>query len=122
MKTSVSPVLGAEQILNYQQVIREVTVPESVTRYVVNLVAKTRPASERATQEVKKYISWGAGPRASQNLIIASKALALSEGRFYISEDDVKKLAVPVLRHRVVVNYSAEAENISVLDIIQHLL
>lgn len=122
VKTSVSPVLGAEQILNYQQVIREVTVPESVTRYVVNLVAKTRPASERATQEVKKYISWGAGPRASQNLIIASKALALSEGRFYISEDDVKKLAVPVLRHRVVVNYSAEAENISVLDIIQHLL
>lgn len=122
VKTSISPVLGAEQILNYQQVIREVTVPESVTRYVVNLVAKTRPNSERATHEVKKYISWGAGPRASQNLIIASKALALSEGRFYISEEDVKKLAVPVLRHRVVVNYSAEAENISVLEIIQQLL
>ncbi|TNE70886.1 MoxR family ATPase [bacterium] len=121
-KTTVEPVLNAADILEYQQLIREVSVPDSVTRYVVDLVTKTRPNSDRATEMVKKYISWGAGPRASQNLIIASKALALSEGRFFVNEKDVQKLAVPTLRHRVVVNYSAEAENISLLNIINTLL
>lgn len=119
---SAQPILNAEEIINYQQLIREVSVPETVARYVVTLVGKTRPKSDLATKEINKYISWGAGPRASQNLIIAGKALALSEGRFYVSEDDVKKLAVPILRHRVVINYSAEAEGISVVDIIKGLL
>lgn len=119
---SAQPILNGEEIIQYQHLIREVSVPETVARYVVTLVGKTRPKSELATKEINKYISWGAGPRASQNLIIAGKALALSEGRFYVSEEDVRKLAIPILRHRVVINYSAEAEGISVVDIIKGIL
>lgn len=119
---SAQPILNGVEIIQYQHLIREVSVPETVARYVVTLVGKTRPKSELATKEINKYISWGAGPRASQNLIIAGKALALSEGRFYVSEEDVRKLAIPILRHRVVINYSAEAEGISVVDIIKGIL
>jgi len=121
-QTTVNATLKAEDIIKAQALIKEVSVPDSVTRYVVSLVGKTRTKSELATKEVNKYVSWGAGPRASQNLIIGGKALALSEGRFFVTEDDIKRLAVPVLRHRIVINYTAEAEGISTVEIINGLL
>lgn len=122
VETKVETVLNAEKIIEYQQLIRQVSVPDSVARYVVGLVGKTRAKSELATKEVKKYVSWGAGPRASQNLIIGGKALALSEGRFFVTEQDIKKIAIPILRHRIVINYTAEAEGISTVDLIESLL
>jgi len=121
-QTNVYASLKADDIINAQSLIKEVSVPDSVTRYVVSLVGKTRTKSDLSTKEVNKYVSWGAGPRASQNLIIGGKALALSEGRFFVTEDDIKRLAVPVLRHRIVINYTAEAEGISTVEIINGLL
>jgi MoxR-like ATPase len=99
-----------------------VVVPESVLKFAVSLVSNSRPRSVDAPNFVKEYISWGAGPRASQNLILASKTRALSEGRFNIVDEDIHALAVPILRHRIVHNYSAEAEGITTDDLIQQLV
>lgn len=114
--------LDAESILKYQSMAREVVVPDSVLKYAVSLVTKSRPKSNEAPDFVKQYISWGAGPRASQNLILASKTRALSQGRFNVNDDDIKALAIPVLRHRIVHNYTAEAEGISIDDLILRLV
>jgi len=114
--------LNAEEILKYQSIVREVAVPESVTDFAVQLVHKTRPKSELAPDFIKQYMSWGAGPRASQNLIVGAKARALSQGRYYINEKDIRDLAIPVLRHRIVPNYTAEAEGLTSVDIINRLL
>lgn len=118
----VEPVLTADQIINYQELVREVAVPESALEFAVRLVTMTRPEGDEAPDFVKQYISWGAGPRASQYLIIGSKARALSKGRYNISEEDITALAVPVLRHRIVNNYSAEAENITTVHLIERML
>lgn len=118
----VEAVMSAEEIMYFQQLVRRVPVPDNVYEYAVNLVSKTRPNTERAHEWANKYLSWGAGPRASQYLIIGAKANALMSGKFSPDIEDVKKVAVPVLRHRLVRNYTAQAEGISIEKIIKELL
>ena len=117
----VDAVMSAEEILYFQQLVRRVPVPDNVYEYAVNLVSKTRPNTERAHEFANKYLSWGAGPRASQYLIIGAKANALMSGKFSPDIEDVKKVAVPVLRHRLVRNYTAQAEGINIETIINKL-
>ena len=122
INNKVEAVMSAEEILYFQQLVRRVPVPDNVYEYAVNLVSKTRPNTERAHEFANKYLSWGAGPRASQYLIIGAKANALMSGKFSPDIEDVKKVAVPVLRHRLVRNYTAQAEGISIEKIIEDLL
>ena len=121
INNKVEAVMSAEEILYFQQLVRRVPVPDNVYEYAVNLVHKTRPNTERAHECANKYLSWGAGPRASQYLIIGAKANALMSGKFSPDIEDVKKVAVPVLRHRLVRNYTAQAEGITIDDIINQL-
>jgi MoxR-like ATPase len=121
-KVQVNQILDGQQIIRMQELTREVAVPDSVLQFAVRLVNMTRPASDIAPDFVKKYMSWGAGPRASQNIILASKTRALSQGRFAVTEDDIKALAAPVLRHRIVNNYAAEAEQITTDVLVERLL
>lgn len=121
-KPIINPLFTAEEILEFQALIRRIPVADNVVEYAVNLVGKTRPASERATPQVKQYIDWGAGPRASQNLILAAKAHAAFNGKFSPDIEDVKAVATGILRHRVVKNYKADAENLSIESIIKQLL
>lgn len=121
INNKVEAVMSADEILYFQQLVRRVPVPDNVYEYAVNLVSKTRPNTERAHEWADKYLSWGAGPRASQYLIIGAKANALMSGKFSPDIEDVKKVAVPVLRHRLVRNYTAQAEGISIEAIIEKL-
>ncbi len=121
-ETEVSEILNGEQIREYQNLTRHVPVPESVLNFAVKVVAMTRPNSEHTPDFVNQYMTWGAGPRASQYLILGGKTRALSQGRFNVTEDDIKAIAIPVLRHRVVNNYAAEAEGIKSEDIIKRIL
>ena len=118
----IKVVLTANEILNYQRVIRRLPVPDNVYRYAVGLVAKTRVSGDEVHPYAKKYISWGAGPRASQYLIMAAKTNAALKGKYSPDIEDVKAVAVEVLRHRIVRNYYAEAEGISADAIIKELL
>ena len=115
-------VLTADEILNYQRVIRRLPVPDNVYRYAVSLVAKTRVSGDDVHPYAKKYISWGAGPRASQYLIMGAKTNAALKGKYSPDIEDAKAVAVEVLRHRIVRNYYAEAEGISTDAIIKELL
>jgi len=119
---TVNPILNAEEILYFQQLVRRVPVADNVYEYAVKLVAKTRPKTPQAHEWADKFISWGAGPRASQYLILGAKANALFNGKFSPDIEDVKAVALPILRHRLVRNYTAEAEGISMADIIEKLL
>lgn len=121
-KTTVNKVLTGEEILFFQQLVRRVPVPDNVVEYAVSLVHKTRPNSEMASAETNKYLEWGAGPRASQNLILGAKCNALISGKYSPDIEDVKAVAVSVLRHRLVRNFKAEAENVSVEEIIKKML
>jgi len=118
----IQSVLSAEQILFYQQLIRKMPVAENVFDYAVKLARKTRKDSAEATEDVKKYLYWGAGPRASQYLIIGAKVNAALRGKYSPDIEDVKAIAVPILRHRISRNYKAEADGISVEKIIESLL
>jgi MoxR-like ATPase len=120
--SKANAVLSLKEILDIQQLIRKVPVTDNVIEYAVSLVGKTRPNSPEATDLVKKYVDWGAGPRASQNLILGAKAIAAVKGKYSPDIEDVKAIAIPILSHRIVKNYKAEAENISVSDIINSLL
>jgi MoxR-like ATPase len=121
-QTELKQILTGEQINAYQDLIRKVPVPENVLEYAVKLVGKTRFNSELASQITKDFISWGAGPRASQYLIIGAKCHALLNGKFSPDIEDVKAVALPILRHRLVRNYRAEAEGYSMDRIINELL
>lgn len=112
-KINVQPLFTASEILNYQEVIRKIPVADNVIEYAVKMVNKTRPTSEYATEIVKKYVDWGAGPRASQNLIVAAKTHAVLNGKFSPDIENVQAVAVGILRHRIVKNYRAEAEKIT---------
>ncbi len=118
----VRPVLQSQDILEMQSITREVAVPDSVLRYAVKLVGSTRTSDPDCHDLIRKYVSWGAGPRASQNLILGGKTRALAHGRFHVSEEDIRALAVPVLRHRIVLNYAAEADGLDAQTIIHRLL
>ncbi|MFM2047882.1 MAG: hypothetical protein RI955_428 [Bacteroidota bacterium] len=119
---SVEKVLTGEQILFYQKLIRKIPIADNVLEYAVKLAAKSRPDTELATKEVNNYISWGAGPRASQFLVLGAKCHAAVNGKFSPDIEDVKAVAEPILRHRMVRNYKAEAEGISIEKIIKDLL
>ncbi|MDG2311047.1 MAG: MoxR family ATPase [Flavobacteriales bacterium] len=118
----VSPVLSGEEILSYQKLIRRMPVAENVLNYAVNLASKTRPGREKATEEVNKYISWGAGPRASQFLVVGAKVHAALAGKYSPDIEDVQAVALPILRHRIVPNYKAEADGITVEKLIANLV
>lgn len=121
INNKVEAVMDAGEILYFQQLVRRVPVPDNVYEYAVGLVSKTRPSTERAHEWADRYLSWGAGPRASQYLIIGAKANALMSGKYSPDIEDVKKVAVAVLRHRLVRNYTAQAEGIGVEEIISRL-
>ena len=122
INNSVSEVLSSSEILKIQNLIRQIPVADNVVEYAVKLVAKTRPDSDFAPEDVKKYLSWGAGPRASQFLVLAAKCHAAINGKYSPDIEDVKAISYPVLRHRIVRNYKAEAEGMSVEKLVHSLL
>jgi len=115
-------VLGGADILEFQQLVRQVAVSDDVARYAVRLVAATRPGQPGAPEYVTRWVKWGAGLRASQALILGGKARALARGRYHVSVNDVRALAAPVLRHRVVTNFYAESEGVNADAIVTRLL
>ena len=119
---SLSQVVSAEEILFFQKLIRKVPVNNNVLEYAVNLSAKTRPNTENAHQITNKYLNWGAGPRASQYLVLGAKTHAILNGKYSPDIEDVQAIAAPILRHRIIRNYKAEAEGISVDEIINELI
>lgn len=118
----IEPVFTNQDILDFQALARDVPVSEEIIHYAVKLTASTRPSNANAPDFVKKWVTWGAGTRAAQGLILSSKALALWEGRAHVTKDDIKKLAAPVLRHRILLNYKAEAEGANAETVIERLL
>ena len=121
LKQTINPLFTAQEITDFQHLIRRIPVADNVIEYAVTLVSKTRPSNDLATDYIKNYIDWGAGPRASQNLILAAKAHAAFNGKFSPDIEDVKAVAVGILRHRVVKNYKADAEGITIEQIIKQL-
>lgn len=117
----VNSLFTAQEIIDFQQLIRRIPVADNVVEYAVALVGKTRPNSSSAPETVKNYIDWGAGPRASQNLILAAKTNAALHGKFSPDIEDVQKVAIGILRHRLIKNYKAEAEGLGIEEIIKGL-
>ncbi|HZY36065.1 MAG TPA: MoxR family ATPase [Mucilaginibacter sp.] len=120
-KQEVNKLLNAEQIIYFQQLVRNIPVTDNVLEYAVRLVAKTRPNGEMAAPQVKRLINWGAGPRASQFLILGAKCHAVINGKYSPDIEDVQAIAKPILRHRIVRSYHAEAEGLSTDNIIEQL-
>jgi len=121
-KPVVNKVLSARAIINLQKLVNRVAVSEQIVRYVAKLVRATRPTNEDSPDFIKELIDWGAGPRAGQFLIQGGKAIAAMDGRFSIAIDDVKRIAIPVLRHRLSANFQAQAEGMTTDDIVLRLL
>jgi MoxR-like ATPase len=121
-KVKLNAVLSAEEIIYFQQLIRRIPVPDNVYEYAVKLATSTRPNTEGANAKVNEFVNWGAGPRASQYLIIGAKCHAAINGKYSPDIEDVRAVAEPILRHRIVRNYKAEAEGITVEDIIAELV
>jgi MoxR-like ATPase len=119
---SLNKIMDASDIIKYQNLIRSVPINDNVLHYAVSLVNKTRPSTENKDVTVNEYIEWGAGPRASQYIVLASKCHALLNGKYTPDIEDVKSVAIPVLRHRIVKNYKAESKGMSVDDIIHKIL
>jgi len=119
---SLNKIMDASDIIKYQNLIRSVPINDNVLHYAVSLVNKTRPSTENKDVIVNEYIEWGAGPRASQYIVLASKCHALLNGKYTPDIEDVKSVAIPVLRHRIVKNYKAESKGMSVDDIIFKIL
>ncbi|MEL0651010.1 MULTISPECIES: AAA family ATPase [unclassified Algibacter] len=120
-KVTVNALFSAQQIVDFQHLIRRIPVADNVIEYAVAMVGKTRPNSDQAPEIVKNYLDWGAGPRASQNLILAAKTHAAVNGKFSPDIENVQAVAEGILRHRIIKNYKAEAEGISETDIIKSL-
>lgn len=122
LESTTEKIITAEEILFFQQLIRKIPVADNVLEYAVGLVAKTRPNTVKSAPEVNEYIAWGAGPRASQFLVLGAKCHAALHGKYSPDIEDVKAIALPVLRHRVVKNFKAEAENITTDELINRIL
>jgi MoxR-like ATPase len=120
-KADLKKVLTAEEIINFQQLVRKVPVAENVIEFAVKVANMTRPSNGNSPQFIKDWITWGAGPRASQYMTLAAKTTAVVHGRYTPEIDDVKNAMLPVLRHRIITNFSAEAEGIKTLDVIDRL-
>lgn len=121
-KAEVRKVLSARAIVNLQKLVSSVAVTEYIVKYVAKIVRATRPRDETAPEFVKELVDWGAGPRAGQFLINGGKALAAMDGRFSVGIEDVQKISVPVLRHRISTNFQAQAEGMTTDDVIKRLL
>ena len=121
-EVKINKVISAEEILYFQSLVRKTPVAPNVLEYAVKLAVQTRPDNDLASENVKKYVSWGAGPRASQFLVLGAKCHALLNGKYSPDIEDVKMVAKPILRHRVVKNYIAEADGLSIDDIIDSIL
>jgi MoxR-like ATPase len=115
-------IMDGQAILRYQELVRKVPVSQFVVSYAVALTQRSRPRNDDASQYVKNYVEWGAGPRASQYLILGAKARTILQGRYAVSIEDIQALAPSVLRHRIIPNFKAQGEGIASLDIINHLL
>ena len=118
----LEPVLGAEEVLDLQDLVRRVPVPDEVVDFAVKLARATRPKDGLSPAGVREWVSWGAGPRASQALVVGAKASALLAGRLAVAREDVARVAKPILRHRLVLNYQAEAEGVRADDLVERLL
>ncbi len=118
----VEAVVSGEEILTLQELVRKVPVTDEVIRYVLRLTRATRVSKDEAPEYLKDWLAWGAGPRASQFLILGGKARAILHGRTYVSAEDIKAVAYPVLRHRILTNFSAEADGITSQKIIERLI
>ncbi|MCL5129639.1 MoxR family ATPase [Algibacter sp. L4_22] len=120
-KVTVNALFSSKEIVDFQHLIRRIPVADNVIEYAVSMVGKTRPNSDTAPEIVKNYLDWGAGPRASQNLILAAKTHAAVNGKFSPDIENVQAVAEGILRHRIIKNYKAEAEGVSEIDIIKSL-
>jgi MoxR-like ATPase len=118
----VQQILSGNEIREFQSLVRKVPVTDNVVEYAVKMVHKTRPNTAMASAEANQYLEWGAGPRASQYLVLGAKCNALFNGKYSPDIEDVQAVAYPILRHRIVRNFKAEAEDITVDDIIKRLL
>jgi MoxR-like ATPase len=118
----LNKIMNIEEIIEIQNLVQRIPVTDNVFEYAVRLVSNTRPNNPSAPEMVKKYISWGAGPRASQNLILGAKCVAISKGKYTPDIEDVKEVAIAVLDHRIFKNYQAEADGVSVKDIIYSMM
>jgi MoxR-like ATPase len=116
------PVMSADELRRYQNFVRQIPVADNVIEYAVRMVSRTRPDDEASPEFISKYLGYGAGPRASQYLVLGAKTLSALDGRMTPVEADVRRMAIPVLRHRIVPNFNAEAEDISGVDLIERLL
>ena len=121
LQIKASSIFAADEIAGIQQLLRRIPVADNVVEYAVQLTANTRPGQENKHDLVNKYVDWGAGPRASQNLILAAKTHAAVNGKFSPDIENVQAVAIPILRHRVIRNYKSEAEGISENVIIQSI-
>jgi len=121
-EAELDKVLSGEDIQNLQDIVRRVPVADHVISYALRLTRMTRTTKEESPEFIKNWVSWGAGPRASQFLILGGKARALLKGRFYVSTEDIREVAHPVLRHRIITNFSAEAEGVTPDKIIDRLI
>jgi len=119
---TLNSVTDSDEIIRIQQIVRKVPVAESVVDFAVALARLSRPTNPDAPDFIKNWVNWGAGPRASQYMILGAKARAIMHGRYHVTYDDVKSIAKPVLRHRILTNFNAEADEITSLDIIEKLL
>jgi len=122
MESSISPVLSGADIQTLQKIVRKVPIADHVMDYALRLTRTTRLTSKDAPEWIKDWLTWGCGPRASQNLVLGGKARALIAGRFYVSAEDIQAVAYPVLRHRLVTSFSAEAEGITTDTVVSRLL
>ena len=120
--TELNKIISAEQILFFQSLVRKIPIADNVLEYAVNLASRTRPGTPRAEKMVNDYLSWGAGPRASQFLVIGAKCNAAFNGKYSPDIEDVKSVAPAILRHRIIRNYKAEADGVGLEDIIENLL
>jgi MoxR-like ATPase len=122
LRPNVTKVLSGAEILELQEIVRKVPVADHVARYAVRLTRATRREKGEVPDFIRDYVSWGAGPRASQYLVLSAKARAVLYGRYYVSTDDIRAVAGPVLRHRIVTNFNAEAEGLKPDDIVKRLV
>jgi len=121
-KPTLNKVINAKEIINFQDLVRKVPIAENVIKFAVEIVSRTRPTNNNSPEFIKHWISWGAGPRASQYLLLAAKTRAITQGRFTPNIDDIKSAMIPVLRHRIITNFNAEAEGISSIEVIKKLI
>ena len=120
-KAELKKVINAQEIVKFQELVRRVPVAKNVIQFAVKIANMTRPVNGKSPEFIKNWILWGAGPRASQYLILAAKTKAVMEGRFTPAIDDVKSALLPVLRHRIITNFSAEADGITSVEVIRKL-